>query len=104
PGDVGDVLPDRPEVRVDPAPRHLLDDAVGRLDPALDVLDGVVGVVVGELVTQDRDLRLHLAHPELILVQEPLELVPELTGLGERLVQRLVVDGNGTHDADVTHS
>lgn len=100
-GDVGDLCANAVEVGlVDALAGDLLDDAVGRLQPTLHVLDGVVRVVVRELVAQDRDLRLDLAHPELVLAQEPLQLVAQHAGL----VDRVLGDVNSRHTLDVTAS
>lgn len=57
---------------------------------------------MGELVPQDRDLRLDLAHPELVFVEEALELVAQLPGLGEGLVQRVVIERDRAHACDAT--
>jgi hypothetical protein len=100
-GDVGDLFADAVEVGlIDALARDLLDDAVRRLEPALDVLDRVVRVIVQELVPQDRDLRLDLAHPELVLPEEALELVAEFA----RLADGVFGDLDGRHGFDVTGS
>ena len=83
-GDVGDGLADRVERGLDSLALHLGDDAVEALQSAGDVLDGVVVVVLAELLTEDRELRDHLVHAELVTEHESLGLVAERAHLVER--------------------
>ena len=100
------VIAARMDAKSDSMPlrTHLLDEAVGRLHPARDMLDRVVVVHVLELVAQDRDLRLDLLHAEAVLQQEPLHLVAHRAKLIRR-ERDLIVEGIVEalrHDLDAT--
>ena len=61
---------------------------------------------MGELVTQDRDLRLDLAHAELVFAEEALELIPQLLRLGDRalgLARRPAGDPDCLYFAETGH-
>jgi hypothetical protein len=84
-GDVGDGLPDRVERGLDALAAHLVHHAVEALEPARDVLDGVVGMRLAEFLAQDREFGDHFVHAELEALQEALGLVAQRPHLVERL-------------------
>src|SRR5664280_2914595 len=77
-GDVLDVIADLVQRERTARAQCLLQDALGRLQPGLDVFDGVVVVDRAEIFLQDVDLRHHLVRRELVQHHEPCEFGPQL--------------------------
>ena len=85
PGDVEDVRTDRVEIECALLALGLVDDALGRLQPRRDVLDGAVAVDVSEFLFQDVDLRDQLVDPELVTHHESREIVSQPTQVDRSL-------------------
>ena len=106
-GDVHDPGADAVERGLHALAHDLVDEAVGRLHAAGDVLDRVVVVHELKLIAENAELGLDLAQPELVLQQEALELVAHRAELlrGECRDPLVGEDGEGlrrrVHDPTV---